>query len=162
MRRSTLTPEFVEFIPTPLEEGKLYISCQYRTVLHLCACGCGTEICTPLHPTGWSLTFDGELVSLHPSVGNWSEECRSHYIIRNNRVVWGQDFPTDRIEQIRRKRLKDIALHYEAGKVPVDAPESDGRSSPGGVEGAPRALPAYRRWARSVVALVRRVVFGRR
>ena len=105
MRHFKLTPVFVEHIPASLDQGKLYISCQYLAVIHLCACGCGVEVSTPLHPTGWKLTFDGESVSLYPSVGNWSEKCQSHYIIRNNRVIWGDRFSRDRIDQIRKKRV---------------------------------------------------------
>ena len=112
MRHLELTPAFVEQIPPSLDQGKLYVCCQYRAVMHLCACGCGVEVSTPLHPTGWRLTFDGESVSLYPSVGSWSEECQSHYVIRNNRVIWGHRFSRDRVEQIRRKRRDDIALHY--------------------------------------------------
>ena len=65
------------------------MSLRYRTVAHLCACGCGVEVNTPLHPTGWAITYDGVNVSLRPSVGNWSEDCGSHYIIDKNRVRWG-------------------------------------------------------------------------
>ena len=107
-----IRPEFVETIPNSLEPGKLYLSCKYRAALHLCACGCGSEISTPLHPTGWRLTFDGESVSLRPSVGNWSEKCQSHYVIRNNRIIWGRRLPRYRVEQIRQKRYDDIAKHY--------------------------------------------------
>ena len=120
MRHFELTPVFVEHIPPSLDEGKLYICCQYLAVMHLCACGCGVEVNTPLHPTGWKLTFDGKSVSLYPSVGNWSEDCQSHYVIRNNRVIWGYRFSRDRINQIRRKRRDDIALHYERKEDAVD------------------------------------------
>jgi hypothetical protein len=42
---------------------------------------------TPFTPTDWRMTFDGESVSLDPSVGNWNQKCRSHYVIRRNRVL---------------------------------------------------------------------------
>jgi hypothetical protein len=41
---------------------------------------------SPLSPTDWKLTFDGVSVSLHPSDGNWSFPCRSHYRIEYNRA----------------------------------------------------------------------------
>ncbi len=53
---------------------------------------------TPLTPTDWKLTFDGETVSLHPSIGNWNFPCRSHYWIRNNRVEWAEDWPEWKVE----------------------------------------------------------------
>ena len=64
-----LTHEFVEFVPDELKERTLYGSIPYKTVVHLCCCGCGREVVTPLSPTDWQLTFDGETVSLHPSIG---------------------------------------------------------------------------------------------
>jgi hypothetical protein len=34
------------------------------------------------------LFFDGETVSLSPSIGNFEFSCQSHYFIRKNLVVW--------------------------------------------------------------------------
>ena len=83
----TVTHEFVEFIPPEREEGKLYISIPYSTVVHNCLCGCGMKVVTPIKPHKWVLTYDGEHVSLHPSVGNWSFDCQSHYVIKGSRVI---------------------------------------------------------------------------
>ena len=52
MRRSTLTHEFVNTMPSELEEGVLYISIPYRTASHLCACGCGERVVTPINRRG--------------------------------------------------------------------------------------------------------------
>jgi hypothetical protein len=84
-----IEPEFVEEIPRTLEPGKLYISIPYTTALHLCCCGCGIEVVTPLHPTRWSLSYDGETISLSPSVGNWNLACQSHYVVRKGRGALG-------------------------------------------------------------------------
>lgn len=78
---------FVEFVPSDLDDGRLYVSMEYATASHRCACGCGSRVVTPLGPADWVLTFDGR-VSLSPSVGNGQFECGSHYLIRKNRVVW--------------------------------------------------------------------------
>ena len=86
----SLDYEFVTYVPDTLVEGVLYVSIPYTTVLHLCCCGCGEEVVTPLSPTDWNLTFDGETISLCPSVGNWRFACRSHYWIRRNEVIWDQ------------------------------------------------------------------------
>jgi hypothetical protein len=80
--------KFVEFIPAELEEDIIYVSMRFGTASHLCACGCGNKVVTPIQPTDWILIFDGKTVSFHPSIGNWSFPCRSHYWIRNNRVQW--------------------------------------------------------------------------
>ncbi|MBK7970270.1 MAG: hypothetical protein IPK08_15745 [Bacteroidetes bacterium] len=67
----TIQHKFVEFIPDVIEGGVLYISIEYCTAIHKCACGCGNEVVTPLSPTDWEITFNGKTVSLDPSIGNW-------------------------------------------------------------------------------------------
>lgn len=101
-----LTHEFVEYIPERLEREKLYISIQFATASHLCCCGCGHEVVTPFTPTDWTLTFDGETVSLNPSIGNWSFPCRSHYWIKHNSVRWAGNWSD---EQVQRGRESDMA-----------------------------------------------------
>jgi len=80
--------EFVEFIPDKLVKDVLYVSMPFATAVHTCACGCGLEVVTPFSPTDWSMEFDGEVISLHPSIGNWSFPCQSHYLIKRGRVIW--------------------------------------------------------------------------
>lgn len=97
----TLAHEFVEFIPDVIEEGKLYVSIEYATTVHACACGCGKEVVTPLSPTDWKLLFDGKTISLEPSIGNWGFPCRSHYWVRNNQAVWAEDWSQARVDANR-------------------------------------------------------------
>ena len=87
-----LSHKFVEFIPEKLEKGVLYISISYGTASHLCCCGCGREVVTPIARNGWKLTYDGETVSLSPSIGNWNLPCKSHYWISESRVEWAEDW----------------------------------------------------------------------
>src|ERR1700730_12217448 len=75
-RRIRRWPEFVDTFPATLEDDVLYISIDFCTCAHLCACGCGEEVVTPLSPTQWSFTYNGKDVSLRPSVGNWTLETR--------------------------------------------------------------------------------------
>jgi hypothetical protein len=89
----TIQHKFVEFIPENLDEGILYITLEYATALHKCACGCGNEVVTPLSPKDWKLIFDGKTVSLYPSIGNWRFPCSSHYWIENNRIVDANRWP---------------------------------------------------------------------
>ena len=84
----TLRHEFVDYIPDDLKEGIIYISVMFATVAHKCCCGCGNEVVTPLSPTDWELIYDGESISLYPSIGNWSFACCSHYWIKRNNVKW--------------------------------------------------------------------------
>ncbi|MDA8128424.1 MAG: DUF6527 family protein [Betaproteobacteria bacterium] len=106
--RQRLSHEFVEFIPEQLQEGVLYLSTTYATAAHLCFCGCGREVVTPLSPTDWKLTFNGETVSLSPSIGNWSFPCRSHYWIEDNCVHWCGEMPQKAIDagRVRDRLLK--------------------------------------------------------
>ena len=93
-----LAHEFVTIIPDELKENTLYVSMEYATIVHLCCCGCGREVVTPLSPTDWALTYDGISVSLSPSIGNWSFECKSHYWIFKSEVRWARRWSRERIE----------------------------------------------------------------
>jgi hypothetical protein len=123
MRPSSLKHEFVEYIPAKIDEGVLYISIPYATLAHRCCCGCGSEVVTPLGPTDWTLLFDGETVSLDPSIGSWNLRCKSHYWIRNNRVEWARTWSKKEIEAGRamdrhaKKRLFESPSPAETDKI---------------------------------------------
>ncbi len=110
-RNVRLKHEFVEVIPSNLEEGTLYISLAFGTAIHKCCCGCGNEVVTPLSPTDWRLIFDGESVSLHPSIGNWSFPCKSHYWIEDGVVEWAPRWTKQQIED-GRARDRVAKRHY--------------------------------------------------
>lgn len=118
---SELRPEFVEYVPDKLEAGVLYVTVKYATAVHLCCCGCDHEVVTPFSPTDWKLIFDGETVSLRPSIGNWSFPCRSHYWIRRNVIEWAGVWSEDRIEVGRRhdRAAKDRHLTNQPEVAPV-------------------------------------------
>ena len=105
----TLMHEFVEFIPDAIEEGKIYVSIEYATAVHKCACGCGKEVVTPLSPTDWKLIFDGKTVSLDPSIGNWSFECQSHYWVTNGMVRWAPKWTPEQIASGRTRSRRHRA-----------------------------------------------------
>lgn len=99
MQTRKYIPIFVSEIPKNLEEGYLYIAVEYNAVVHLCPCGCKSEISTPLNrKVGWTMKYDGEYVSLFPSVGNYSYPCKSHYFIRDNKVIWANNNDNDDYE----------------------------------------------------------------
>lgn len=123
MRQQTLRPEFVVVIPERLEDGVLYICEQYRTVAHNCCCGCGQEVITPLSPADWSLQRVGGSVTLHPSIGNWSFPCRSHYFIRRNQVVWAKSMSNSEVDRVRRRDQRDKAAYIkEVNRVKEETP----------------------------------------
>lgn len=121
MKQQTYSFQFAEFMPKKLDDGVLYVSMTYATASHLCFCGCGMKVVTPLSPTDWRLTFDGDSLSLHPSIGNWSYPCRSHYILRGNRVVWAGPMSSDDILAIRDTDARDRKRYYDR-RHPAQSP----------------------------------------
>ena len=97
-------------MPRPLEDGILYVSIRFGIVSHNCCCGCGNEVVLNLSPKGWQLTYDGESISLSPSIGNWNFPCRSHYWIIRNRVRWAPSWSDKKIQKIR--ELGDYASTF--------------------------------------------------
>lgn len=112
--------EFVEYVPDNLADGVLYISIPFATAVHRCCCGCGSEVVTPITPTDWSLTFDGESISLSASIGNWSLACQSHYYINHNQVRWVEKWSPEMIAVGRAMDRRAKARYYghEANPAP--------------------------------------------
>lgn len=103
----------VHYMPKELEPGVLYVSDEFSTAAHLCACGCGSKIRTPLGPTEWSFKESPRGPTLYPSIGNWQLACKSHYWIRNGEIIWAEKWTPEQIktgrngEEIRRKAYYD-------------------------------------------------------
>jgi hypothetical protein len=112
---------FVDRIPADIESGVLYITIGYATAVHSCACGCGGRVVTPFTPTDWELRFDGEAVSLSPSIGNWSFSCQSHYWIKRNRVEWAPRWSAAQITRARELARDARASSVDAPVAPVSA-----------------------------------------
>jgi hypothetical protein len=110
-----LKHQFVEFIPEQLEEGTLYVSLRFGTASHLCCCGCGSKVVTPIQPAAWWMIFDGKTVTLDPSIGNWSFSCQSHYWIRRSKVIWAPKWSKGKIETARAYD-KEARDKYFSGK----------------------------------------------
>lgn len=113
-----LTHKFATNIPDSIKEGVLYISIEYGTAIHKCCCGCGGEVVTPLSPAGWQLIFNGETVSLSPSIGNWGLPCKSHYWITNNEIKWAPKWSKKRIELNRYRDELDRKKHHKKKGFP--------------------------------------------
>lgn len=113
-----LKHEFLEFIPDELEQGTIYVSIRFATASHLCVCGCGNKVVTPIRPTDWKLIFDGKTISLEPSIGNWSLACQSHYWIRNNRVRWAAKWSQKRIDRGRSRDRRAKEAYFASKESP--------------------------------------------
>lgn len=107
-RLNSIRPEFVDSAPLNLSPGVLYISERFKTALHLCPCGCGEKVITPLSPARWQVSYNADVVSLYPSVGNWEYACRSHYFIRCNQIVWCDQFSPDEIAMVKERDRRSV------------------------------------------------------
>lgn len=126
MRHRTVEHRFVRNVPRELEPGVLYVSMEYATAVHSCCCGCGERVVTPFTPTDWQMTFDGESLSLHPSVGNWNQDCKSHYVIKRNQVIAAAPWSRVQIEAERRRDKMAKAAYFAAS---ADRVRSEGTAT---------------------------------
>ena len=108
--------KFVDIIPEVLQDEVIYISLQYSTAVHKCVCGCGNEVITPISPTDWSITFNGISISLNPSIGNWSFNCKSHYWIKKNRIIHCSFWNEKKIKKGRKKDKKKKNMFFKNKK----------------------------------------------
>jgi hypothetical protein len=122
MRRATILHEFVEFVPSELNEGTLYISIPYEIAVHLCACGCGIKVVTPISPPEWQLIWNGDTVSLTPSIGNWQFPCRSHYWIRRDEIRWAGPMTEEEIAEGRRRDAEGLEDYFAGETAEPDFP----------------------------------------
>lgn len=100
----------VTYLPTKLEPSILYVSKKYGVAGHLCPCGCGNKIITPLGGTEWHLKIKKGKPTLYPSLGNWQLSCKSHYWIINGEIEWASQWSEEQIktgwdaEEMKRSR----------------------------------------------------------
>jgi hypothetical protein len=104
----------VQYKPQNLAPGILYLAEEFGAVAHLCACGCGAIVRTPLDDTEWSLEQTEEGPSLNPSVGNWQEPCQSHYWIVRGKVIWAPKWSAEEINAGRRREQTRRSQYYKA------------------------------------------------
>lgn len=121
MNDDRLHHRFVENFPDRLDSGVLYISMEYATAAHSCCCGCGEEVITPFSPTDWKMTFDGETISLWPSIGNWGFPCRSHYIIKQGKVIEALPWSAEQVSE-GRQRDRTVKRRFFEQAPQVDPP----------------------------------------
>lgn len=113
MNQVQFKSEVVGSIPEALQANTLYVTTDGDVAGHLCACGCGREVITPLSPTDWSITIGRRGATLFPSIGNWAFPCRSHYFIWDGAIVWARDMSAKAIEQGRRRDKARKQDYYE-------------------------------------------------
>ncbi|MBW8016147.1 MAG: hypothetical protein FVQ82_08170 [Planctomycetes bacterium] len=115
--------ERVSYMPKELEPGVLYVSEEFGAVAHLCPCGCGSKIRTPLGSTEWSLKVTDKGPSLFPSIGNWQLPCKSHYWIKHGEIIWASSWTPEQVaagrcnEEERRHAYYDVLDRKRYGIV---------------------------------------------
>ncbi|MBN1184223.1 MAG: hypothetical protein JXB49_18180 [Bacteroidales bacterium] len=103
----------VHYLPKELEPRILYVSEEFCVAGHLCPCGCGSKIITPLGPNDWTFTEFGNKASLYPSIGNWQLPCRSHYWIKKGKIVWSYQWSQEQIKRCFKEEELQRKLYYE-------------------------------------------------
>lgn len=111
-RRRKIRHEFIDLAPAKIKEGVVYVSVKHATAIHNCCCGCGNKVVTPLSPAGWQMAFDGETISITPSIGNWAFSCQSHYWITGNTVRWARKWTESEIALGREEELRKSETFY--------------------------------------------------
>jgi hypothetical protein len=115
--------ERVHYMPKVLAAGVLYVSEEFDIAGHLCACGCGNKVMTPLGPTEWSFKETNGAPSLEPSVGSWQLPCQSHYWITKGEIRWAPKWTREQIadgrrgEEMRRHAYYDALYHRDSWLV---------------------------------------------
>ena|ERR1700685_4084060 len=108
----TVTFKFIDLLPPILSDGVVYISLEHCTVVHMCCSGCGERVVNGLNPAQWKLIFDGETITLDPSIGNGALVCNSHYWIKKNQVIWAKPLTAKQTQISQLADLDDVVAHY--------------------------------------------------
>ncbi|MCP9199246.1 DUF6527 family protein [Gramella sp. GC03-9] len=112
-----LKHSFVEYIPEDIKEDKLYVSVENEIIVHKCCCGCGEKVFLPLSPVDWKFIFDGESITIDPSIGNWGMACKSHYWIKNGKIVWSNNWNQDQIDDCRINETVEHQRYFNSKKI---------------------------------------------
>lgn len=104
----------VHYVPKVLEPGILYVSDEYHPAAHLCMCGCGAKVVTPLGPAKWAFWDERGHPSLWPSIGNWQLPCRSHYVIRGGKVLWAGQWSDAQVDAGRARERTALEALYKS------------------------------------------------
>ncbi len=104
----------VQYMPKELKPAVLYVSGEFDIAMHLCPCGCGSKVKTPLGPTEWSVEETKRGPSLRPSVGNWQQPCQSHYWIDGGEILWAAKWTPEQIASGRLHEEERRHAYYDA------------------------------------------------
>jgi hypothetical protein len=106
----------VRLMPRQLEPGLLYVSEEFEVAGHLCACGCGNKVITPLGPAEWTFRDEEGGPTLTPSIGSWQLPCQSHYWITAGAIRWASKWTPAQIESGRRAEEERRRAYFDSRK----------------------------------------------
>ena len=87
------------------------------------------------------MIFDGETVSLHPSIGSFKLDCKSHYYISRGVVEWSGAWSDKRVATARRHDESEKREYYKnRQKIAVKSEMSDVDVQPKSGEEMPTGL----------------------
>jgi hypothetical protein len=109
-----ISVQHVKYLPKQLSEGILYVSSEYAVAGHLCGCGCGTKVITPLGHAEWTFLEREGRPTLRPSIGNWQIPCRSHYFITDGQVEFAAQWSDAEIAAGRHAEERRRREYYES------------------------------------------------
>jgi hypothetical protein len=109
---NSIVLERVKYVPRDLSPGTLYVSEEYAVAAHLCACGCGDKVVTPLGPAEWTFSERNGRPTLRPSIGNWQLPCRSHYLITGGLIQWAGQWSDAQVAAGRHAEDQRRQAHY--------------------------------------------------
>ncbi len=71
------------------------------------------HLSTPIGPTDWAMEETPAGPTLEPSVGNWQLPCKSHYFIREGRIVWASAWTPEQITAGRQAEKQRHRAYFE-------------------------------------------------
>jgi hypothetical protein len=109
----------VYYMPKQLDSGILYVSEEFKVAAHLCPCGCGNKIVTPITPVNWSFNDNNNKPTLSPSISNWQLPCKSHYWITKGYISWSYKLSKEEASESWLEEEKSRMAFYENHQYPV-------------------------------------------
>lgn len=139
MKIDTLHCVVTEYIPEVIKDGVLYYAPSFNVAIHNCCCGCKSEVVTTISPAEWSIDIINGKPTLYPSIGNWSYRCKSHYWIRDGKIVWSGNMSESEIA--RSRNFRKLAQERMSSERNVNSR----------VETRPRMYQKFVNWIKSLI-----------
>jgi hypothetical protein len=111
MKNKNLILQKVHYIPENFDPGVFYYSEVYAIAGHLCPCGCGNKVITPIDADHWSYTQTDGKPTLYPCLENHHLPCNSTYWLIFGEVLWSNRAPYDDKPKARKTENEERKLY---------------------------------------------------